>query len=106
MLTPAAKRGEMHATLYGDLSTILGWAGSGGRCTAAARQHRQCGWTWIGLPGGGPGDLASAPTSRPEKANLERLKPHHARRLAVRNAVGAAPAGIYAAGIVTARVSC
>ena len=30
VLTPAAKRGEMHATQYGNLSTILEWAGSGG----------------------------------------------------------------------------
>ena len=45
------------------------------RCTAAAREHRRCGWTWIGLPGGGAGNLVSAPTSRPEEADLERLKP-------------------------------
>ena len=31
VLTPGAKRGEMHAALHGDLGTILEWAGSGSR---------------------------------------------------------------------------
>ena len=29
VLTPGAKRGEMHAALHGDLGTIIEWAGSG-----------------------------------------------------------------------------
>ncbi len=29
VLTPSAKRGEMHASLHGDLGAILEWAGSG-----------------------------------------------------------------------------
>ena len=31
VLTPGAKRGELHAALHGDLGTILEWAGNGGR---------------------------------------------------------------------------
>ena len=30
VLTPGAKRGELHAALHGDLGTIIEWAGSGG----------------------------------------------------------------------------
>ena len=33
MLTPGPKRGEMAATLHGDLGTILEWAGNGQRTT-------------------------------------------------------------------------
>ncbi len=31
VLTPGAKRGELHAALHGDLGTIIEWAGSGSR---------------------------------------------------------------------------
>ena len=39
-----------------------------------AISRRRCGWTWIGLPGGGAGDRSAAPTNRQEDAGLERLK--------------------------------
>ena len=54
------------------------------------------------------GDLASAPTSRPEEADLERLKP---RCEAWQCETPVAPLrqeedGVAAAGIETAKVSC
>ena len=40
MLTPGAKRGELHAALHGDLGTILEWAGSVSRKGATDTPQR------------------------------------------------------------------
>ncbi len=51
VLTPGAKRGELHAALHGDLGTIVEWAGSGGR--KGATDTPQSGMSVSVVAGGG-----------------------------------------------------
>ena len=47
VLTPGAKRGEMGATLHGDLGTILEWAGNGQRRQGPTHPCRECRSRWL-----------------------------------------------------------